>query len=569
MWEARRDRLYQTLVALGDFRRGTISVNYRRCGKPNCACARAEHPGHGPQYLWNATMGGKSRARNLRVGPELEKVGQEVETYRAFVRLCAELVEVNERICELRPMRVVDDAQELAAVKKKIAQAVRQEGAAEGARLVARVLADGQRRGALDLEASEMALRAAMHQVGGTVLAHLLNADRGGVREARIACGQGQEAALVDYRSKEVLTVLGPVSVQRAYYHCARCRSGVIPKDRALDILGTSFSPGVRRMMGRVGAKEAFATGRQDLEELAGIVVKTKAVERIAEALGQQIETAGQAARAAAVGPAPWCRSRSCRPSTLPSTGRACRWSPGRPGGTRARLRRVKPRPARPSWGASSPRPGLMAGGARCATMPRPPTSGPSSRPRHLASACTPRRCGRGVTRAERVIALGDGAPWIWGLADEHFPGAIQIVDLYHAREHLAAVGRLVYGPASAAATDWAAGRSEQLDAGDLAGVLAALGRLRPRRAELQAEIRKAIGYFRTHAPRMRYAHFRSQGLFVGSGVVEASCKTIIGQRLKQSGMRWTVRGANAIIALRCAELSGRWEEFWEARSAG
>lgn len=301
VWEARRDRLYQTLVALGDFRRGTISVNYRRCGKPNCACARAEHPGHGPQYLWNATMGGKSRARNLRVGPELEKVGQEVETYRAFVRLCAELVEVNERICELRPMRVVDDAQELAAVKKKIAQAVRQEGAAEGARLVARVLADGQRRGALDLEASEMALRAAMHQVGGTVLAHLLNADRGGVREARIACGQGQEAALVDYRSKEVLTVLGPVSVQRAYYHCARCRSGVIPKDRALDILGTSFSPGVRRMMGRVGAKEAFATGRQDLEELAGIVVKTKAVERIAEALGQQIETAGQAARAAAV----------------------------------------------------------------------------------------------------------------------------------------------------------------------------------------------------------------------------------------------------------------------------
>lgn len=118
--EARRHALYRALEALGDFRRGTISVNYRQCGKANCACARPEHPGHGPQYLWNATIAGKSRARNLRLGPELEKVAKEVDTYRAFVRLCAELVEVNERICQLRPVRAVADAHELAQVKKKL-----------------------------------------------------------------------------------------------------------------------------------------------------------------------------------------------------------------------------------------------------------------------------------------------------------------------------------------------------------------------------------------------------------------------------------------------------------------
>ena len=77
-----------------------------------------------------------------------------------------------------------------------------------------------------------------------------------------------------------------------------------------------------------------------------------------------------------------------------------------------------------------------------------------------------------------------------------------------------------------------------------------------------------AIGYFETNIERMRYQQFRSQGLFVGSGVIEAGCKTIAGLRLKQSGMRWTVRGANAIIALRCCALSGRWEQFWEARCA-
>ena len=118
--EAKRQGLIQALAALGDFRRGTISVNYRRCGKRNCACARADHPGHGPQYLWNATIGGKSRARNLRLGPELEKVGREVDTYRTFVRHCTELVEVNEQICQLRPVREVADTRELAQLKNKL-----------------------------------------------------------------------------------------------------------------------------------------------------------------------------------------------------------------------------------------------------------------------------------------------------------------------------------------------------------------------------------------------------------------------------------------------------------------
>ncbi len=118
--EAKRHGLFQALAALGDFRRGTLSVNYRRCGKRNCACARTDHPGHGPQYLWNATIGGKSRARNLRLGPEVEKVGREVATYRTFVRLCGELVEVNEQLCQRRPVREVANARELTQLKKRL-----------------------------------------------------------------------------------------------------------------------------------------------------------------------------------------------------------------------------------------------------------------------------------------------------------------------------------------------------------------------------------------------------------------------------------------------------------------
>jgi len=118
--ESQRKKLFRQLEDLGDFRRGTISANYRKCGKSNCACARKDHPGHGPQYLWNVSLGGKTQARNLSLGPELEKVEKEVERYRSFVRLCRELVEVNDQICRLRPVRTIDDENELEQLKKKL-----------------------------------------------------------------------------------------------------------------------------------------------------------------------------------------------------------------------------------------------------------------------------------------------------------------------------------------------------------------------------------------------------------------------------------------------------------------
>ena len=148
-----------------------------------------------------------------------------------------------------------------------------------------------------DLEAAEMAIRASLHAVGGVVLEKLRNGDGGGYEGARVACGEGHEAIFIDYRSKEVTTVLAPVAVKRAYYHCAACAAGVIPKDQELDVVGTSFSPGVRRLMGRVGGKESFNEGRRDLEEMAGIRVKTKEVERIAEGMGAQLEALGQRER--------------------------------------------------------------------------------------------------------------------------------------------------------------------------------------------------------------------------------------------------------------------------------
>jgi hypothetical protein len=139
-----------------------------------------------------------------------------------------------------------------------------------------------------------MAIRAAAHRIGGRLLEELLNADGGGYQGSCLGCGQGHAARFVEYRKKTLLTVLNPVAVRRAYYHCDVCGEGVIPEDRELDIVGTGFSPGVRRMMGQVGGKEAFDDGREDWELLAGLRVTTKAVERVAEAIGRQIEQQNQ-----------------------------------------------------------------------------------------------------------------------------------------------------------------------------------------------------------------------------------------------------------------------------------
>jgi hypothetical protein len=120
--ERKRESLYKQLQETGDFRRGTISTSYRKCGKKNCACAQAGHPGHGPQHLWNTTIKGKSYAKSLKLGSEMEKYLEEIANHKRFLKLCEELVEVNERICDMRPVLVIEDENDLAALKKKLQQ---------------------------------------------------------------------------------------------------------------------------------------------------------------------------------------------------------------------------------------------------------------------------------------------------------------------------------------------------------------------------------------------------------------------------------------------------------------
>jgi hypothetical protein len=425
-----------------------------------------------------------------------------------------------------------------------------------------------RRGGSLDLGAAEFEVRAAMHKVGSVLLEQVLNADHGGQSGPRIACGHGHQAEFIDYRTKHLQTILGDVQVRRAYYYCGQCPEeggrGVIPKDQALDVVGTSFSPGMRRLLARVGAQQPFDAARRDLAEVAGVVVATKAVERLSEAVGVAAEAANQAERAAlhsGQGQPVAAASRlyiemdgtgvpAVRKDTQGRTGKA---ADGAAKTREAKLGCVFTQTTfdAEGWPVRDPESTTYVGAIETAEQFGPRLHTEAVR--------------RGLTSATTTIVLGDGAPWIWHRADDHFPGAVQIVDLYHAREHLTAVGRLAFGSGSASAEAWVAARRDELDDGDVDVIIAQINKLSSTDPEIQDALRKEAEYFETNKLRMCYKYFRGRGFFVGSGVVEAGCKTLIGHRLKQSGMRWTVAGANAVIALRCRLLGNRWEDLWRS----
>lgn len=418
----------------------------------------------------------------------------------------------------------------------------------------------------LDLEAVEMATRAQMHQAGTVVLTGLLTARID--PPARVACPCGAEAHYYDHRAKHLLTALGPVELDRAHYVCPQCRRGQSPRDRELDVEGTQYSPAVRRMMAVVGSESSFDQGRQQLELLAGIEVTAKAVERQAEAIGADVEACQQVdiqrakqLELPAVGvPAAPIFYIEMDGTGVPVVKAETEGRAGKVEGQPPHTREVKL--------------GCVFTQTTTNEEGRPVRDQDSTS--YIAAIETAEQFGlrlyteawrRGWDRAQNKAVLGDGAVWIWNLAEQHFPGAIQIVDLYHARQHLHELSAKLFPSDLKARKRWVARCLDRLERGKIEALVKILRDSSPVTEQVAKTVASEAAYFERNAERMRYPAFCRQGLFVGSGVVEAGCRTIIGARLKCSGMFWTVRGANSIIALRCCRLSRRFEDYWADRS--
>ena len=414
-----------------------------------------------------------------------------------------------------------------------------------------------------------MGIRSSMHDVGSAILEKLLNSDGGDYKGRSIPCEKGHAYEFKEYRDKKLLTVLGPVTIKRSYYYDKECRDGYCPKDKDLGIEETSFSPGVKRMMSRVGAYRPFALGHEDLKEMAGITVDTKEIERSSNQSGEQVEQffneAGTTALTHNIIPIKKvpvmyiCMDGTGVPVVKSET--ANRKGKGEDGV--AKTREVK-------LGCVFTQTSVDEKG--CPVRDEQSTSyvGAIETAEEFSSRIYAESIRRGAKRAEKVCVIGDGAPWIWNIADEQFYGAIQIIDLYHAREHYWNVAKTAFGN-DKERKQWAHKRRKELDQGKVEKVIKSISELlASSKDEKEKELfEKEANYFDKNKNRMKYNEFRKEGLFVGSGVLEAGCRTVIGQRLKQSGMHWTVKGANNIIALRCCFFSNRWEDFWEDRACG
>ena len=449
---------------------------------------------------------------------------------------------------------------------KKTAAAIHQEVDREIDLLLPRIFAERRKTGDVDMEAVELAWRTTLHAAGAAALTELFQ--ESGPTQASVPCSCGGKARYKDRRPKPVVTVLGPAKMLRAYYWCSGCRQGQFPADAARDIEDTEFSPGVRRMLALVGSEcSSFDRGRQQMELLADLRVTAKAVERVTEGIGadiarreqQTIQQAMQLELPVAVGQSIPVMYVQMDATGVPMVAKETEGRRGKGADGRAHSRDAKlgcvftqtttddqDRPVRDEDSTT------YTGSIEVAA--------------EFSRRIYTEAHQRGWSRAQKKVLMGDGADWIWNISQEQFPGAVEIVDLYHARQHLWDLGGKLHPHNETAKRRWVMTHQHLLDDGKIEKLVVKLRALSPDIPELAASVRIEANYFEANAKRMRYPEFRRQGLFVGSGVIEAGCKTVIGSRLKRSGMFWTVRGANAVLALRCSQHSRRFNDYWEGR---
>ena len=374
----------------------------------------------------------------------------------------------------------------------------------------------------------------------------------------------GQEMRCIDHRTKYIVSMMGNGELNRGYYVCDHCGAHFIPRDTELDMVGTSHTPGVRRSVSLLACSEPFEWSSNTLEEISGISVSPKECQRIAEETGENIEKIFV----------------SIKDEVLVPVKHGCDGVPNKPvvkdipvgylagDGTGVPMvpSELDGRSGKQEDGSSKTREAKLGCIFTQTSVDKDgnPVRDPNTT-RYFGAIETSEEFGKRLyanaeqygllARAKVVVILGDGARWIWLQGKLHFPNAILIVDLYHAKEHVHnLVKKLRQG---------AAAQKELLDEWlsllENGQALELSNRIMnyPAENKEQADcLKREAGFFFDNADKMKYDEFKEKGFFVGSGVIEAGCKTIVGKRLKQSGMFWSEYGANAIIALRCNELS-------------
>lgn len=405
-----------------------------------------------------------------------------------------------------------------------------------------------------------------MLAVGASVLEQLLHGVGVGRQAQPRQCARNHLPRTMEssgVRQKTLQTILGPVRFARSRYVCPACGVVEYPGDELVGVEGTGFSPGLRRLMTRAGSRESFREAAEDLQVYGAMHVDPKDVERVAEDVGRQIDDwmveQASAALLQAGNPPPGEEKIPIFYVELDGTGAPMRKgelleSRGKGEDGEAKTNEVK-------LGCVFTQTTVDEEGRPVRDPESTTYVGAIEKSIDFGPRLHAEAVRRGLARAERVVVLGDGAAYNKSIAEEYFPQATHIVDLYHARERLSEfIKDLTPHPGAGAFHEQCLGL---LDEGRIEELAQRLEGELPSKGKRRGAGLKQINYFVKRAEQMRYGEFRRQGFFVGSGVIEAGCKTLIGKRFKNSGMFWSRTGANAIVAARCCLYSGRFEDFW------
>ncbi len=399
----------------------------------------------------------------------------------------------------------------------------------------------------LDLGTAETETLARVRTIGARLLETGLAARATAERGAGQVCACGTRLHLDGHRAKGVQTLVGWITLCRATYHCPACGIRTTPWDTRLGLGRDSHSPGVRRLASRCGGLLSFAQAAATLRDVAGIHLSPSTVRTVTEGVGVAREQAIQAEIAAAwehgwtapAGPPPdRCYVAMDGVCILGTDGQ----------GREVKLGRVVP--VHQTAQGERREPSRYAAGVEPA----------DAFGRRLAVVAHAQQ----AEAAPKLAVLGDGAAWIWNLADEHFPHAVQIVDWYHASERVWTLGRALYGDGTPETARWVDRHLARLAAGE-AATLATEWAALPVRGEA-ATVRDAqVTYFTNQASRMAYARYQTAGWDIGSGMIESGCKTVIGQRQKGAGMRWSETGAQTVANVRLLLFNDEWSDYWQA----
>lgn len=413
------------------------------------------------------------------------------------------------------------------------------------------------------LSEMERRVRQALLRIGQFLLGAWLALQEGPYPAATIRCRCGGDAEYQFKREGVLLTLLGNTRYRRAYYVCPKCHTGTYPLDERLGLRPGELSAELESLLGMTGAQTPFEKGSELFERLTLVGISPQSMDKATQTMGREVMQVE----------AEWI-AESQNPAELDTQMRAGQGTPRLYGALDATKVHTDEKRSEDDNGWRD-----LKVGAWFVTEAKPPQKPDDAwdiEAREITYFCDiveAQKFGallwatgfqRQALKAQEIIFLGDAAEWIWNLVGEHFPQAIQIVDWFHAAEHLAPV-------AQAAFTDdddikvWRTHARDLLWAGRVGEVIAECAAL-VEQGRGRETAQKALTYFSNNRQRMDYAAYRAKGYQIGSGTIESGCKQIGTQRMKVPGATWSLEGARHTAKARAALLSGQWDHLTSRR---